>query len=348
MIRFECDYTQGAHPLIMERLLETNLEQTCGYGEDDYCKHAAELIKEACANDNIDVHFLVGGTQTNATVISSVLKGYQGAVCADTGHINVHETGAVEATGHKVLALPNIDGKINAKMVEDYVSGHYNDVTASHMVQPGMVYISLPTESGTMYSKKEIMDIFDVCRKYDMCFFIDGARLGYGLTSEINDISLNDLCKYSDIFYIGGTKVGALFGEAVIISNDAYKKDFRYNIKRHGGLLAKGRLLGIQFETLFTDDLYFRISKNAIDMAMKLKKAFTDMGYELFADSYTNQQFVYLDDSKAEQLSKKYTFSLWGEYNGKKAYRFCTSWATTNTQIEQLINDLKGAVTRND
>ena len=341
MIRFECDYTQGAHPLIMERLLETNLEQTCGYGEDDYCKHAAELIKEACANDNIDVHFLVGGTQTNATVISSVLKGYQGAVCADTGHINVHETGAVEATGHKVLALPNIDGKINAKMVEDYVSGHYNDVTASHMVQPGMVYISLPTESGTMYSKKEIMDIFDVCRKYDMCFFIDGARLGYGLTSEINDISLNDLCKYSDIFYIGGTKVGALFGEAVIISNDAYKKDFRYNIKRHGGLLAKGRLLGIQFETLFTDDLYFRISKNAIDMAMKLKKAFTDMGYELFADSYTNQQFVYLDDSKAEQLSKKYTFSLWGEYNGKKAYRLCTSWATTNTQIEQLINDLK-------
>ena len=341
MIRFECDYTQGAHPLIMERLLETNLEQTCGYGEDDYCKHAAELIKEACANDNIDVHFLVGGTQTNATVISSVLKGYQGAVCADTGHINVHETGAVEATGHKVLALPNIDGKINAKMVEDYVSGHYNDVTASHMVQPGMVYISLPTESGTMYSKKEIMDIFDVCRKYDMCFFIDGARLGYGLTSEINDISLNDLCKYSDIFYIGGTKVGALFGEAVIISNDAYKKDFRYNIKRHGGLLAKCRLLGIQFETLFTDDLYFRISKNAIDMAMKLKKAFTDMGYELFADSYTNQQFVYLDDSKAEQLSKKYTFSLWGEYNGKKAYRFCTSWATTNTQIEQLINDLK-------
>ena len=341
MIRFECDYTQGAHPLIMERLLETNLEQTCGYGEDDYCKHAAELIKEACANDNIDVHFLVGGTQTNDTVISSVLKGYQGAVCADTGHINVHETGAVEATGHKVLALPNIDGKINAKMVEDYVSGHYNDVTASHMVQPGMVYISLPTESGTMYSKKEIMDIFDVCRKYDMCFFIDGARLGYGLTSEINDISLNDLCKYSDIFYIGGTKVGALFGEAVIISNDAYKKDFRYNIKRHGGLLAKGRLLGIQFETLFTDDLYFRISKNAIDMAMKLKKAFTDMGYELFADSYTNQQFVYLDDSKAEQLSKKYTFSLWGEYNGKKAYRFCTSWATTNTQIEQLINDLK-------
>ena len=341
MIRFECDYTQGAHPLIMERLLETNLEQTCGYGEDDYCKHAAELIKEACANDNIDVHFLVGGTQTNATVISSVLKGYQGAVCADTGHINVHETGAVEATGHKVLALPNIDGKINAKMVEDYVSGHYNDVTASHMVQPGMVYISLPTESGTMYSKKEIMDIFDVCRKYDMCFFIDGARLGYGLTSEINDISLNDLCKYSDIFYIGGTKVGALFGEAVIISNDAYKKDFRYNIKRHGGLLAKGRLLGIQFETLFTDDLYFRISKNAIDMAMKLKKAFTYMGYELFADSYTNQQFVYLDDSKAEQLSKKYTFSLWGEYNGKKAYRFCTSWATTNTQIEQLINDLK-------
>ena len=341
MIRFECDYTQGAHPLIMERLLETNLEQTCGYGEDDYCKHAAELIKEACANDNIDVHFLVGGTQTNATVISSVLKGYQGAVCADTGHINVHETGAVEATGHKVLALPNIDGKINAKMVEDYVSGHYNDVTASHMVQPGMVYISLPTESGTMYSKKEIMDIFDVCRKYDMCFFIDGARLGYGLTSEINDISLNDLCKYSDIFYIGGTKVGALFGEAVIISNDAYKKDFRYNIKRHGGLLAKGRLLGIQFETLFTDDLYFRISKNAIDMAMKLKKAFTDMGYELFADSYTNQQFVYLDDSKAEQLSKKYTFSLWGEYNGKKAYSFCTSWATTNTQIEQLINDLK-------
>lgn len=341
MIRFECDYNQGCHPLILERMQKTNFEQTVGYGEDEYCENARALIKTACGMNDIDVHFLVGGTQANVTVISSVLKGYQGVISPDTGHINVHETGAVEATGHKVLALPNIDGKITAMQVQEYITAHYEDENACHTVQPAMVYISFPTESGTLYSKEELEALYEVCKANDVCLFIDGARLGYGLAAFNNDLSLRDICKNSDIFYIGGTKVGALFGEAVVITNDHYKKDFRYNIKRHGGMLAKGRLLGIQFETLFTDDLYFRISKNAIDKAMKLKDAFKQLGYELLNDSYTNQQFVFLSDEQCGKLKEKYVFSYWGEFSGKKAYRFCTSWATTDEQLDALIIDLK-------
>lgn len=341
MIRFECDYTQGCHPLILEKMLQTNLEQTKGYGEDEHCENARNLIKEACGMNDIDVHFLVGGTQANVTVISSVLKGYQGVISPDTGHINVHETGAVEATGHKILAIPNIDGKINASQVQEYITNHYNDENACHTVQPAMVYISFPTESGTLYTKAELEALYEVCKINNICLFIDGARLGYGLAAYNNDLSLRDICQNSDIFYIGGTKVGALFGEAVIIRNDLYKKDFRYNIKRHGGMLAKGRMLGIQFETLFTDDLYFRISKNAIDQAMKLKNAFVELGYELFNDSYTNQQFVYLKDEQVAKLKEKYVFSTWAENDGKIAYRFCTSWATTDEQIDALISDLK-------
>lgn len=341
MIRFECDYNQGCHPLILEKMQKTNFEQTVGYGEDEYCENARALIKAACGMNDIDIHFLVGGTQANVTVISSVLKGYQGVISPDTGHINVHETGAVEATGHKVLALPNVDGKITATQVQEYIMAHYEDENACHTVQPAMVYISFPTESGTLYSKAELEALYEVCQANDICLFIDGARLGYGLAAFNNDLSLRDIGKNSDIFYIGGTKVGALFGEAVVITNDLYKKDFRYNIKRHGGMLAKGRLLGIQFETLFTDDLYYRISKNAIDKAMKLKNAFKALGYELLNDSYTNQQFVILSDEQCAKLKEKYVFSFWGEFNGKKAYRFCTSWATTDEQLDALIFDLK-------
>ncbi|MCI5773656.1 MAG: low specificity L-threonine aldolase [Erysipelotrichaceae bacterium] len=341
MIRFECDYNQGCHPLILEKLAKTNFEQTVGYGEDQYCANAKVLIKEACGIKDIDIHFLVGGTQTNTTVISSVLKGYQGVISADTGHINTHETGAIEATGHKVLSLPNEDGKIKAAQVAAYIKAHYEDANACHTVQPAMVYISFPTENGTLYSKAELEALYDVCQTNDVCLFIDGARLGYGLAALNNDLSLRDICRNCDIFYIGGTKVGALFGEAVVIVNDKYKKDFRYNIKRHGGMLAKGRLLGIQFETLFTDDLYYRISKNAIDRAMQLKQAFQDHGYKLLNDSYTNQQFVYLNDQQHAKLQEKYAYSYWGEFTDGKAYRFCTSWATSEQQILQLINDLK-------
>lgn len=341
MIRFDSDYTQGAHPLIIEKLVETNFEQTVGYSQDEYCEHARQLIQEACGTDKIDVHFLVGGTQTNATFIDSVLRTYQGVISADTGHINVHETGSIELGGHKVITVDNIDGKLTAKQVEKVFSSHYSDDTHEHMVEPKMVYISFPTEIGTIYSLDEIKAIYEVCQKYDACFFIDGARLGYGLCAYNNDVSLHDLCKYSDAFYIGGTKVGALFGEALVIVNDKYKHNFRYCMKQHGAMLAKGRLLGIQFETLFTDDLYFRISKNAIDKAQALKNKFIEMGYELFADSDTNQQFVYLSDKQAAYLKTKYGFSLWQNDDDKKSYRFCTSWATTGGQLDSLIEDLE-------
>ena len=311
MYRFQCDYTEGAHPAIMQRMIETNMEQTNGYGLDPYCDSARQKIKDLCECQDMDVHFLVGGTQTNTTVISAALRPYQGAVAAVSGHINVHETGAIEATGHKVLPLPSEDGKIAAAQVEEMCHAHWTDGSQEHMVQPGMVYISHPTENGTLYTKKELADLHEVCRKYGMLLFLDGARLGYGLMAETNDITLADLAKYTDVFYIGGTKVGALFGEAVVITNRALKKDFRYMIKQNGGMLAKGRLLGIQFDTLFTDDLYFKISAHADELAMKLKKIFLEKGYGLRYDSYTNQQFPILPDSHIEKLKEKYVFECW-------------------------------------
>lgn len=340
MIRLECDYNQGAHPKILEALLKTNDEQTCGYGLDPHCMNAKALIQQACGVLDADVHFLVGGTQANATVISSVLRAHQGALSPDTGHINVHETGAVEGTGHKVLTLPNVDGKITGAQVDEYITLHYADANAEHTIQPGLVYISFPTESGTLYSKKELMELYAACQKHDVPLFIDGARLGYGLQSPANDLTLEEIAKYSDIFYIGGTKCGALFGEAVVITNDKYKKDFRYYIKHHGGMLAKGRFLGIQFETLFTDNLYNEISKNAITQAMKLKNALVDNGYELMADSYTNQQFVYLKEEQSKYLEERYALTYWGKVNGKDAYRICTSWSTSDEVMDQLIGDI--------
>lgn len=337
MIRFESDYLEGAHPLILEHLAKTNLEQTPGYGNDPHCDNARTLIRQACAAPDADVHFLVGGTQTNTVVITSILRPYQGVLCADTGHINVHETGAIEAKGHKVLPLLTKDGTITAAAVRSYWDAHYSDSDHEHIVQPGMVYISLPTENGTLYSKKELTKLYTVCQELSLPLFIDGARLGYGLASPKNDLTLADLASLCDVFYIGGTKVGALFGEAVVITNPNLKKDFRYFMKQHGAMLAKGRLLGIQFETLFTDDLYMEISRHAVTLAMKLRQTFLDKGIRLYYDSYTNQQFPILTKAQADLLSTKYSFSHWAALpDGTCAVRFCTSWATPEKEVSEL------------
>jgi threonine aldolase len=342
MIRFECDYTEGAHERILKRLLETNDEQTSGYGTDPHCELARTYIKNECDAEHADVHFLVGGTQTNTTVIASILRSHQGVIAATSGHIAVHETGAIEATGHKVLTLPSFDGKIRAEQVRQLVNAHWNDSTHEHMVQPGMVYISQPTENGTIYSKFELEALNRVCRELDLPLFIDGARLGYALAAEDNDLSLADIAKLCDVFYIGGTKIGAMMGEAVVIVNEALKKDFRYHIKQKGGLLAKGRMLGIQFETLFEDGLYFEISKHAVDMAVLLRDALAEQGIPFQYHSTTNQQFPVLPDRLLAALKENYSFSFWEKTDEThSAVRFCTSWATKKENVEMLIEDIK-------
>lgn len=341
MIRFNCDYLEGAHPRIIEKLTETNFVQTPGYGEDEYCDCAREIIREKCGAPDAYVQFLVGGTQTNMTVIASILKPYQGVLSANTGHINVHETGAIEATGHKVLALPSEDGKISAAQVQEAYDSHWADESHEHIVQPGMVYISHPTENGTLYKKEELKALYETCQKLGLPLFMDGARLGYGLMSEGSDITWQDLSAYTDVFYIGGTKVGALFGEAVVITNPALAKDFRYMIKQRGGMLAKGRLLGIQFETLLKDGLYEEIAGKAVKQAMRLKEAFLEKGYPLLYDSYTNQQYPIISNCQLEQLREKYSFEMWAKMDEEySAVRFCTSWATKDEDIDALLNDL--------
>lgn len=342
MIQFQCDYNEGAHPRILERLIQTNLEQTVGYGEDHYCESARNVIKEVCGRADADVHFLVGGTQANATVISSVLKPYQGVVCAHTGHINVHETGAIEHGGHKVLAIPSKNGKLDADDLLKCIQDHYSEDGPEHTVQPGMVYISFSTETGTIYSLSEIRAIRHVCTEYGLPLFIDGARLGYGLASEGCDVTLKDIADLADVFYIGGTKQGALFGEAVVITNNDLKKDFRYCIKQNGGMLAKGRLLGIQFLTLFEDGLYFRLSEHAVSLALKIRDAFKAKGYPFIADSPSNQQFPILPDEVLEKLGKDFLFSIWQKTDEKHtAVRFCTSWATSPEAVDKLLNAIE-------
>jgi len=342
MIRFECDYAEGAHPKILERLIETNYTQTKGYGDDEYCENARRLIRHLCNAESADVHFLVGGTQTNTTVIASILRPHQGVISAVTGHINVHETGAVEATGHKVLTLPSINSKLTASQIEQTCSDHWNDANHEHIVQPGMVYISNPTEGGVIYTKHELQAISDACRLYNLPLFLDGARLGYGLAAEDNDLTLPDIARLCDVFYIGGTKVGALFGEALVITNDAQKKDFRYFIKQRGGMLAKGRLLGLQFETLFADGLYFEISRHAVQMAMKIRNAFRDKGFSFLLESTTNQQFPILTTEQINHFSKKYAFEMWTRIDAHHAaVRFCTSWATREEDVDTLTSDLE-------
>ena len=342
MLSFESDYIQGAHEKIMERLMETNMERLSGYGVDPYCQSAKEKIKKACGCSDADVYFLVGGTQTNATVIDTMLKKYEGVVAAVTGHVSVHEAGAIEYTGHKVLELPQHYGKIDALELEDYIESFYGDENYEHMVFPGMVYISHPTEYGTLYTKEELEDISRVCRKFEIPLYLDGARLGYGLMSYETDVRLEDIAEYCDAFYIGGTKVGALCGEAVVFTHGSTPKHFMTMVKQHGALLAKGRLLGIQFDTLFTDDLYFKISRHAIDMAELLKKGFREKGYKFFLDSPTNQQFIILENQEMEELQKKVGFSFWEKLDADHTVvRFATSWATTREDVEELMLLLK-------
>ncbi len=337
MISFECDYTEGAHEKILERLAETNLEQTPGYGQDHYCESAKARIKAAFGAPHADIYFLVGGTQANSTVISAMLREYEGVIAAPSGHISVHESGAVEFTGHKVLTLPGRDGKITAEDLTAYLKAFYADETYEHQVIPGMVYISFPTELGTLYSKAELEAIHDVTSRYGLPLFIDGARLGYGLASPECDLDARDIPHLCEVFYIGGTKVGALFGEAVVFPRNNAPDHFFTSVKQHGALLAKGRLLGLQFETLFTDNLYFDISAHAVRMAMLLKSIFIEKGYGLYIDSPTNQQFFVMSRERIAALMEKVRFEVWGPAGGDNcAVRFVTSWATKESDVLSL------------
>lgn len=338
MQHFDSDYMEGAHPAILEKLMETNEEKTPGYGTDAYCARARALIREACECPEAEVFFLVGGTQTNATIIDALLRSTQGALAADTGHIATHEAGAIEASGHKVITIPHTLGKIDAEAIDSLCTTFYADANYEHMVEPGLVYISHPTEYGTIYSLSELKAISDVARKFKLPLFMDGARLGYGLAAEGADLALADIARLCDVFYIGGTKVGALFGEAVVFTKPELAKGFFTLMKQHGALLAKGRLLGIQFETLFTENRYLDISRHAIDMAMKLKAALIDAGYALHIDSPTNQQFVVLDNARMDDLSKQVSFGFWEALDADRTVvRFATSWATREEDVDALI-----------
>ena len=338
MIYFDTDYMAGAHPKVMERLMQTNTEQTSGYGSDVYTARAKELIRQACEAPDARVYFLVGGTQTNAIVIDGILEHHEGVLAAESGHINVHESGAIEATGHKILTLPSYQGKIRADDVRNYIREFYSDDTYEHMVAPGMLYISFPTEYGTLYSLNELEDISAACHEAGIPLFIDGARLGYGLAAEVNDITLADIARLSDVFYIGGTKVGALFGEAVVITSQDILKHPVPLIKQHGALLAKGRLLGVQFEALFTDNLYHEISREVVSKAIRLKKAFMEAGYDSVVDSPTNQQFFRLPNEVIDRLKENVSFEMWGPRGENESIvRFVTGWTTTDYEIDELI-----------
>lgn len=337
MVSFASDYIAGAHPEILRRLTETNLENLSGYGSDPYCESAKEKIRKAIGREGCEVEFLVGGTQTNAVVISTLLPDYAGVIAAKTGHVSGHEAGAIEYTGHKVLELPQENGKIEPTVLRSYLDEFFADENHEHMVIPGMVYISFPTEYGTLYSKKELSAIADVCHEYRLPLFLDGARLGYGLMSPENDVTLADLAMLCDVFYIGGTKVGALCGEAVVFTKGNKPAHFLTCIKKRGALLAKGRLLGIQFDTLFTDDLYFRISRHAIEMAEELKGVIRKHGLEFFIDSPTNQQFVVLENARMDRLHEEIEFGFWEKKDeDHTVVRFATSWSTTKEDLEQL------------
>lgn len=337
MIDFASDYIAGAHPDVLKRLNETNLENLSGYGTDIYCESAIKKIKKACGREDIDVYFLVGGTQTNQVVIGTMLKSYEGVMAAETGHVSLHEAGAIEYTGTKVIELPACAGKITAEAVDKKAKEFYADENHEHMTFPGMVYISYPTEYGTLYSKDELSALYDVCKKHEMCLYIDGARLGYGLASKMCDITPSELCKLCDVFYIGGTKVGALCGEAVVFTHNNMPAHFNTMVKQRGAMVAKGRLLGVQFDALFTDDLYMRIGRHGIEKAEKLKQLFKDKGYRFFLDSPTNQQFIILDNSEMERLSKEVNFSFWEKYDeNSTVVRFATSWSTRDEDIAEL------------
>ena len=337
MFFFESDYIAGAHPQIMKRLAETNLECLSGYGTDKYCESAREKIRAACRCEHAEVEFLVGGTQANAVIISTMLRDCEGVIAAKTGHVSVHEAGAIEYTGNKVLELPEQNGKIVPDVLAGYVADFYADGNHEHMVFPGMVYLSHPTEYGTLYTKQELEAIADICHQYGMTLFLDGARLGYGLMSRESDMTLCDIARICDVFYIGGTKVGALCGEAVVFTKNNTPKHFMSAVKRHGALLAKGRLLGIQFDVLFTGGLFQEISRNAIGTAERLKQVFHEKGCRFYLESSTNQQFVILENSQMEKLAEQVRFSFWETYDeSHTVVRFATSWATRMEDVEKL------------
>lgn len=335
MIYLNCDYLEGAHPAVMARLAETNLEQTIGYGEDPYCAQAADMIRDRFGCPEAQVHFLVGGTQANTTLIAAALRPYEGVLCADTGHINTHETGAIESTGHKCLTLPSRDGTITAQQVRDAVALQGND---EHVVKPGMVYISLSTELGTMYTRQQLADLYAACRELGLYLYIDGARLGCGLAAPDCDITPADVARFSDAFTVGGTKLGALFGEAMVISNQELNRNFRYMMKQRGGLLAKGRLLGVQFIALMENDLYFSLGRKAVAQALRIRQALTDAGIPLLIDSPTNQQFPIFTEAQAAAISRDFTLSTWERLpDGRIAMRVCTAWATPDAYVDQFI-----------
>ncbi len=338
---FMNDYNECAHERILDAIVKANREQDNSYGLDTRSDHARELILAQLGGAQSDVHFLVGGTQTNMTMIAASIKPYQGVICAESGHINTHETGAVEATGHKVLSLPSGDGKISADQIDAYAAAHYADGNAEHIVQPGMVYLSQPTEVGTVYSKAELENIRRVCDKYSMPLYIDGARLGNSFAVQNADVFLPDLARLSSAFSIGGTKMGALFGEALVINDPTLKKDFRYHIKQRGGMLAKGRLLGIQFETLFQNGLYDEIGRHAVSQAQRIAEGVKERGYRLFADSPTNQVFPILPKSLLTTLSQEFGYAFWQEMDAENdAVRFCTSWATPPEMVDALLRSI--------
>ena len=344
MLHFESDYTAGAHEKVLEHLVKTNREPLSGYGSDPYCERAKAKIRALCGKEKADVWFLVGGTQTNQTVIDALLKSYEGVVAVDSGHIGTHEAGAIEATGHKVLSLPHVDGKLKAKALLGYLEGFYADANRDHMVFPGMVYLSHPTEYGTLYTLRELTELSEICRRYDLPLYLDGARLGYALESGNTDVTLKDIAMLCDVFYIGGTKVGALCGEAVVFPNGDAPKHFSTIVKQHGALLAKGRLLGIQFDALFEDELYFTISRHAIRMAEKLRRGFWENGYEFYIDTPTNQLFVVLENTKMERLMQSVCFSFWERVDeDHTVVRFATSWATEEQEVDALISLLSCA-----
>ena len=336
-LTFESDYNNGAHPALMRRLMETNDAKSESYGDDEWSLSAKEKIKRACGDDDAQVTFLVGGTQTNATVIASLLREYEGVVSVPTGHVGVHEAGAIEATGHKVLTLPAHEGKMRAKDLEQYLADFLADANAPHCVWPGMVYITFPTELGTLYTAGELAAIHDVCRRHHLPLYVDGARLGYGIMSPGNDVSLPFLSRHCDVFYIGGTKVGALCGEAVVFTHANEPAHFFTTVKLHGALLAKGRLVGVQFDALFTDNLYFRIAQHAIDKAVRLKRILSAHGFRPYVDSPSNQQFVVMPTILARQLLRRVEFSIWQPLNDSESVcRFVTSWATTDEELDRL------------
>ena len=342
MIRFNCDYSEGAHPLVLEKLAQTNLEQLPGYGADLYCMQATQLIKDLCHAPDGAVHFISGGTQTNLTVLAALLRPYQSVISSECGHINVHETGAIEMTGHHIVALPHQNGKITAKQVAEVCKAHWQDENPEFSPQPKVVYISFPTEFGTLYSKEELFALRRVCDEHNLYLFMDGARLGYGLSAPDNDVTWTDIAACCDAFYIGGTKLGALLGEAVVLVNPKLQKDFRYIMKQRGAILAKGRILGIQFLTLLQDGLYEKLGAHANRVALLIRDACQEAGLKFLCESPTNQQFPIVPNEVLKKLEQTYVFSHLGPYGkNETVIRICTSWATHEDDAKQLAADIK-------